>query len=182
MGGAIHSPPISLNQACSTFILNHVTEATNCYCKSAMTWAFHNSAMFSSVIKAKNLQLYKKLQNLLSMFQKLKSSGFKFERFGGEKTQSSRFVFDRFLQFFCKTRYTRRANPGFHCINLEFKGTQRNSLRSIDIKRSQIFGYFWLDPSPLHATWCQCYYINLGTVRWAHIWGYPPASPPRLSA
>ena len=67
--------------------------------------------MFSSVIKAKILQLYKKLQNLLSMFQKLKSSGFKFERFGGEKTQSSRFVFDRFFEKFCKTRYTRRATP-----------------------------------------------------------------------
>ena len=55
----IHSPPISLKQACSILL--------------TMTWAFHFSAMFSSVIKAKNLQLYKKLQNLLSLFQKLKS-------------------------------------------------------------------------------------------------------------
>ena len=111
-GWTIHSPPISLNQACSTYILIHVTEATNCYCKSVMTWTFPNSVMFFSVIKVKNLQLYKKLQNLLSMFQKLKSSGFKFERFGGEKTQSSRFVFDRFFEKICKTRYTRRATPG----------------------------------------------------------------------
>ena len=50
----------------------HISQASLQY-KSAMTWAFHFSAMFSSVIKAKNLQLYKKLQNLLSLFQKLKS-------------------------------------------------------------------------------------------------------------
>ena len=55
----IHSPPIPLKQACSIFL--------------TMTGTFHFSAMFSSVIKAKNLQLYKKLQNLLSLFQKLKS-------------------------------------------------------------------------------------------------------------
>ena len=55
----IHSPPIPLKQACSIFLTR--------------TGTFHFSAMFSSVIKAKNLQLYKKLQNLLSLFQKLKS-------------------------------------------------------------------------------------------------------------
>ena len=50
----------------------HISQASLQY-KSAMTGTFHLSAMFSSVIKAKNLKLYKKLQNLLSLFQKLKS-------------------------------------------------------------------------------------------------------------
>ena len=74
MGGTFSyslSPHIS--QASLQYILNPVTEATDFYHQSAMTWAIYLSAMFSSVIKAKNLQLYKKLQNLLSLFQKLKS-------------------------------------------------------------------------------------------------------------
>ena len=106
----------------------HISQASLQY-TSAMTWAFHFSAMFSSVIKAKNLHLYKKLQNLLSMFQKLKSSGFKFERFGGEKTQSSRFVFDQFFEKFCKTRYTRRATPG-HQRSQTFHNAESRSVYS----------------------------------------------------
>ena len=74
MGGTFSyslSPHIS--QASLQYILKHVTEATDFYHQSAMTWAIYLSAMVSSVIKAKNMQLYKKLQNLLSLFQKLKS-------------------------------------------------------------------------------------------------------------